>query len=75
MTEQLRITDSSLFTGIGYDPQRACLRVEMCSGTTYLYMGVPDTVFCALVGARSRGSFYNKHIRSHFRCIKLEEEG
>jgi hypothetical protein len=75
MTEQLRITDSTLFTQIGYDPQRGCLRVEFCNGTAYMYMGVPDTVFCALVGAQSRGSYYNKHIRSRFRSVKLEAEG
>jgi hypothetical protein len=74
MTEQLRIHDSSLLTLIGYDAQRACLRVEMRNGSAYLYMGVPDGVYCGLVGARSRGSYYNKHIRNRYRCIKIEEE-
>ena len=56
---------------IGYDEASSTLEVEFNSGGIYQYYGVPRTLFTALMGAPSKGSFVSNIIKDHFRCQKI----
>jgi hypothetical protein len=65
---------SSVIRSFAYDEQRKRLDVEFVSGRWYAYHGVPPRVAEAMRGARSKGSFFNRRIRDHFRFTRMEDE-
>jgi len=58
--------ESSTFAAIAYDEARELLRLEFCSRAVYHYFGVPATVHQALLGASSKGRYFNHAIRGRF---------
>jgi hypothetical protein len=54
-----------------YDAVSHNLEVHFVNGRTYLYSGVPPTVYDALLGAKSQNAFFNAFIRNHYSCRKL----
>lgn len=65
---------SSVIRSVAYDPQRQRLDVEFVSGRWYAYHGVPPGIVERMAAARSKGSFFNRRIRDHFRFTRLEDE-
>lgn len=58
--------ESSALAKVAYDTQRAILQVEFRDGTAYQYAGVPLRTYQDLLGADSKGAYFNHHIRSLF---------
>jgi hypothetical protein len=56
---------SSSIASIGYSPL-AVLEVEFRSGAVYRYFAVPRAAYEALVASESKGSYFNRNIRSRF---------
>ena len=64
----MRITavKSTTLATVAYDEARELLQLEFCSRATYQYFGVPAAVHDALLGAPSKGSYFNLAIRGRF---------
>jgi hypothetical protein len=58
--------DSSAIQAVGYDPLTQRMRITFAAGHSYDYYGVPRHVFEGLVRAKSKGTFYNDHIRDRY---------
>lgn len=57
---------STAIDQIGYDGQRAQLRISFKSGRTYVYEGVAPDTYEALLRAESQGGYFNHHIRDTY---------
>ena len=51
---------------LAYDDAREILQLEFRSAAIYHYYGVPAAVYEALLGAPSKGSYFNRVIRGRF---------
>ncbi|WP_157218628.1 KTSC domain-containing protein [Flavisphingomonas formosensis] len=62
---------SSVIRAFNYLPDVARLEIEFLSGRRYVYLGVPADKAAALQKARSKGRFFNRHIRDHFPFLRI----
>jgi len=58
--------DSSTLATVAYDEARELLQLGFCSRAVYQYFGVPAVVHQALLGAPSKGRYFNHDIRGRF---------
>jgi len=58
---------SSTLATIAYDDAERLLRLEFRSGAIYRYFDVPAAIHAALQCAPSKGGYFNRWIRGHFR--------
>lgn len=58
--------DSSILRAFGYDDGREILQLEFLNRAIYHYYGVPAAVHEAMLGAPSKGSYFNRVIRGRF---------
>ncbi len=65
-----KVTSSNL-SSIGYDLDYNILEIEFNSGGIYQYIGLPQNVFEELMGAVSKGSYFQKHIRDQYKSVKV----
>lgn len=68
--ERTPVTSSDL-AEVGYDRDTMTLEVEFHNGAIYQYFDVPDAVYQELMGAASKGRFFNANVKNSFRCAKL----
>ena len=69
---------SSNLRAYGYQPdpgdaKTGLLAIQFHDGRTFMYAGVPETVFEAFLLSDSRGSFFHRSIKDVYRCIRPEE--
>jgi hypothetical protein len=57
---------SSVLRSIGYDGAHAVLEVEFVTKLVYRYHAVPQRAWRELMGAGSKGSYFNNHIRDKY---------
>jgi hypothetical protein len=62
---ELRV-ESSTLRAVAYDDGRGVLQLEFCTRAIYHYYGVPAAIYEALLGAPSKGSYFNRVIRGRF---------
>lgn len=55
---------------IAYDDEARSLRVRFFQTGDYLYYDVPACLFEAFCSAPSAGTFFNEHIKDHFRHLR-----
>ncbi len=60
--------DSTTLRAFAYDDGRELLQLEFRTRAIYHYYGVPAAVYEGLLGAPSKGSYFNREIRGRFRC-------
>lgn len=59
--------NSSAITRAEYDPSTRTLSLWFTgSGGPYYYYGVPQSVYEGLLGAASKGTYFNDHIRDQY---------
>jgi hypothetical protein len=58
--------ESTTLWAVGYDDGRGVLQLEFCPRAIYHYYGVPAAVYEALLGAPSKGSYFNRVVRGRF---------
>ena len=58
--------ESTTLATVAYDEARELLQLEFCSRAVYQYFGVPAAVHLALLGAPSKGRYFNQAIRGRF---------
>jgi hypothetical protein len=63
--------ESSTIASVGYDLEQELLQLEFCGRAIYHYFDVPAGVHEALLQAPSKGSYFNRAIRGHFRYRRL----
>jgi hypothetical protein len=68
--ERIQVASSHL-RAVGFDPQMETLEVEFVSGGIYQYYGVPRPVYDELMGAASKGRFFNAYIRNGYPHTRL----
>jgi hypothetical protein len=61
---------SSVLSSLRYSIE-AILEVEFRSCAIYRYFAVPPAVVERLIAAESKGAYFNRHIRNHFRSQRL----
>jgi hypothetical protein len=63
---------SSVIRAWTYDENRHRLDVTFVSGRHYSYHDVPERIAAGLRAAISKGSYYNRSIRDHFRFTRTD---
>lgn len=63
-----RFHRSSMIDRIAYDDDTDVLWIWFRDTGKYAYYAVPPTLFEAFCKASSAGTFFNEHIKGHFRC-------
>jgi hypothetical protein len=58
--------ESTTLATVAYDKARGLLQLEFRSRAIYQYFGVAAAVHEALLGAPSKGSYFNQFIRGRF---------
>lgn len=61
--------DSSVIEAYGYEDHE--LVIELKNGAAYQFSKVPKRVWEAFEGAKSKGTFFNKHIRGRYETTRL----
>ncbi len=62
---------STTLSTIAYDGIRNLLQLEFRSRAVYHYFGVPAAVHEALLGAPSKGSYFNQAIRGRYPYVRV----
>jgi hypothetical protein len=63
--------NSTLLVSVTYDVGESILHLEFCDGAIYTYFAVPEDILNGLLAADSKGSYFNRRIRSCFRYTRL----
>lgn len=63
---------SSNLKSVGFDSSTDELEVEFHTFSVYVYFNVPESVYNALLSARSKGQYFNDKIRDNYRNKKLK---
>lgn len=58
--------ESSTLATVAYDEARELLQLAFCSRAVYEYFRVPAAVHQSLLGAPSKGTYFNHAIRGRF---------
>jgi hypothetical protein len=66
-----RRVDSSTMRSVGYERKRRVLEIEFESGAVYQYLGVPARIYEQLVGAESKGRYFNSEIRDVYPYVQV----
>jgi hypothetical protein len=61
--------ESSTLSAVAYDEDRGILQLEFRSRAIYLYYDVPSAVHEGLIGAASKGRYFNGAIRGQYRYL------
>lgn len=66
--------DSSVLDYVYYDPDKRYLFVVFKSSSeyAYCYLGVSNYEYMKFMGAESKGTYLNRHIKPEYRCLKFE---
>ena len=71
-SRSMPVLQSAALEAVFYDDTRHTLRATFRdTGRTYLYEGVPQELYDALLFADSIGAFFNRHIRDRFRFREI----
>ena len=63
--------ESSLMTDVKYDEKARELDIRFTSGKTYRYFDVPKNVYIRLLGAKSKGEFFNDEIKEIYQYAEM----
>jgi hypothetical protein len=66
---QMISVSSSNLSAVGYEHQ--ALYISFHAGGTYLYSGVPESIYRGLMSAGSIGSFFAAHIKNTYPCRRV----
>jgi KTSC domain-containing protein len=66
--------ESATLATVGYDLERAVLRLQFRDGLIYEYFGVPAAVHDALLISPSKGGYFNRVIRGRFAYARASEQ-
>lgn len=61
---------SSLVSRFHYTPKGKTLTIQMVDGSIYFYTGIPKDLAARFKESKSKGGFFNRHIKGQFRSDK-----
>jgi hypothetical protein len=64
---------SSVIERVDYDDGAKMLYVEFRGGRVYRYDRVPRAVYERLLAAESKGQFFSRYIRDHYRATHITD--
>jgi hypothetical protein len=64
--------ESTTLRSAGHDARSAVLELQFRNGAVYRYWLVPQRVYRDLLGARSKGGYFNQHIRGRYRYQRVQ---
>jgi hypothetical protein len=68
--EGMEAVDSSLIKSVKYDDITEDLSLVFQNGDVYVYGDVPPPIAQGLMGARSKGKYYHRHIKPKYKAEK-----
>ena len=68
--ERPRVSSSNLYS-VGYDATTLKLQVQFHTGRIYEYSNVPEWQHARLMGAISKGSYFDAHIRDKYTTRRI----
>lgn len=68
-----QISHSSMIERIAYDDAASILSIWFRDTGKYLYYDTPRAIYDGLCDAESPGTFFNAHIKDHYRCARDPE--
>ena len=63
---------SSVIRAFTYNASRHELLIVFQSGRRYIYQGVPEATYRAMMAAFAKGEFFNTEIRGRFRFVQVD---
>lgn len=63
---------STVISSIHYDASSATLRIGFVSGLVYDYRNVPAEIYTALKTSKTKGIYFNQHIKGHYPFEKIK---
>lgn len=67
---EMKPVASSLLKTVGYDPDKETLHVQFHKGGEYVYRGVPQKMYDAMMNDNSAGGYFIQNIKGRFECVK-----
>ncbi len=71
---QRAFVESTTLRSAGHDAQSAVLELQFQNGAVYQYWLVPRRVYRDLLGARSKGGYFNQNIRGSYPYQRVEPD-
>ncbi|NJL39484.1 MAG: KTSC domain-containing protein [Leptolyngbyaceae cyanobacterium SM1_4_3] len=65
---EMQSVDSSAILEIGYDESTQQMKIKFKQGKAYDFCQVPKHIFQELLESKSKGTYYNNHIRDNYQC-------
>lgn len=69
---QRALVESTTLRSAGHDARSAILELQFRSGAVYQYFLVPRSVYQDLLGASSKGVYFNRNIRGRYRYRQIQ---
>lgn len=57
---------STVISAMKYDVETAILQITFVTGLVYHYKNVPETVYNELRSSKTKGIYFNRHIKDNF---------
>ena len=67
--EMIKVINSSIISAVGYENRK--LEVWLNTGRKYQYSPVPERIFENFLKAPSKGIFFNRDIKTKYKCTPL----
>lgn len=58
--------ESTMISGIGYDPGNSILEIEFNSGAVWQYFDFPEAKWYEFEGTDSKGKYWHKEIKNQY---------
>ena len=66
------LVESTTLRSAGHDARSAILELQFRNGAVYQYFLVPLSVYQDLLGASSKGVYFNRNIRNRYRYRRTQ---
>lgn len=70
---QRKLVESTTLQSAGHDAPSAVLELQFCNGAIYQYCLVPRRTYRDLLGAGSKGRYFNQNIRGKYPYQRVQE--
>ena len=70
---QRALVESTTLRSAGHDSPSAVLELQFLNGAVYQYFFVPQRVYRDLLGARSKGGYFNQNIRGRYSYQRVQD--
>lgn len=70
--DRIKVASSDI-SSVGYDSSKQVLEIEFLKGSIYQYSNVSFSLYNSLMGADSKGKYFNQFIKkAGYPCIRIK---